>query len=311
MLNDKIKGSIFGLIIGDALGVPYEFNHKDNIPNWNEIEYNPPEYFKRTYLNIKPGTWSDDSAQALCLLDSLIYCNGFNLKDFSDRLLKWLNEGLWAIDNYVFDCGVQTLSSLRAYEKGMNEKECGFMRPDGKGNGALMRVLPLAIFNSKDKDKLIEDSHKQCLITHGHICNQVCCALYSLWVSFIFDGEEVKKAYEFAVSYLNGYYIKNSLKNYSNELSVIILDGNFSGSGYVVDSIRSVKYLLFNYNDYESVVKGAIKLGNDTDTTAAIAGGIAGAYYGFNNIPKRFIDGLRGKELIYSLLNKLEKEEKI
>ena len=302
MVNDKIKGAVYGVLIGDALGVPYEFKHKDLIPKWEDIELNPPDYFKRTYPNIKPGTWSDDSAQALCLLDSLVSCGKFDLKDFSDKLLRWLNEGLWAVDNRVFDCGVQTFSSLRAYERGMNERESGFMSPDGKGNGALMRVMPIAVFhhiNNGEKDQIIRDAHEQCLITHGHVCNQVCCALYSLWAKYILEHVKIKEAYELSVSYLKEYYLKNSLEDYNYELEYILLEGNFSGGGYVVDSIRSVSYLLFKYEDYESVVKGAISLGNDTDTTAAIAGGLAGAYYGFSNIPQRFIDGLRGKKMLY------------
>ncbi|MDE6985224.1 MAG: ADP-ribosylglycohydrolase family protein, partial [Lachnospiraceae bacterium] len=109
-MNDfnKYKGGLYGLIIGDALGVPYEFHPSDQIPAYDRIEMQPPDGFCRAHSGIRPGTWSDDSAQALCLLDSLVSCGSFQLKDFSDRLLQWYLEGKWAVDGLVFDAGIQT-----------------------------------------------------------------------------------------------------------------------------------------------------------------------------------------------------------
>lgn len=303
--KDKIKGGMLGLIIGDALGVPYEFRPPEEIPKWEEIEYVPPKGFHSSYQEVKSGTWSDDSAQALCLLDSLFTCGEFNLEDFSNKLLLWLRKGYWAVDHIVFDCGVQTLAALREFELGRCAEQCGLINPNGKGNGALMRVLPLALWHKGSNEELIIDAHKQCLITHGHVCNQVCSALYCLWARYILENINIREAYERAVKDLTIYYETSALENYLYELKIILQDGNFSGGGFVVDSIRSVKHLLFTYSDYESVVKGAISLGNDTDTTAAIAGGLAGLYYGYSSIPLRFLSNLREFEKVERFIERV------
>ena len=177
--RDRIAGGFYGLLIGDALGVPYEFQQADQLPPYEKIDMIPPAGFKRTYPQVETGTWSDDGAQALCLLDSLLSRKEFSLDSFSNMLLDWYENGAWAVGNEVFDVGVQTAWALYAYKTGLPARECGLVKPEGKGNGALMRVLPLALWQ-EDRKKLVQDAHLQCLITHGHICNQVCCALYCL-----------------------------------------------------------------------------------------------------------------------------------
>ena len=146
---DRIKGGIYGLHIGDALGVPYEFHMKEDVSQIEQIEMTPPNEFVRAHSGTTLGTWSDDGAQALCLLDSLLYKGSFDLTDFSDRVLAWYENGLWAVDNRVFDVGIQTSMALSMYKSGGKPEECGNVRPDGKGNGVLMRVLPLALWHTR------------------------------------------------------------------------------------------------------------------------------------------------------------------
>lgn len=301
--TDRIKGGFWGLLIGDALGVPYEFESASQIPCIEKIEFEPPLGFDRTYPGIEPGTWSDDGAQALCLLDSLLTSNNMDIYDFANRLLGWYDTGLWAVENEVFDCGCQTGEALNAYRSGISPKESGMVSPDGKGNGALMRVLPLALWHRGSDEELVRDAHIQSLVTHGHICNQVCCALYCLWARNLLEGME--DAYERAVNSLRNIYQNN--KEYTGELEFAVRPDDEpvgTGSGYVVDSIRSARMLL-QYKSYERVVKEAVALGNDTDTTAAIAGGLAGIRDGIDAIPVRWLDNLREREKAEKLLNKL------
>jgi len=305
---ERLKGGLFGLIIGDALGVPYEFHSAVEIPPFHKIEMEPPKDFARTY-QVRPGTWSDDSAQALCLLDSLLECGGFDLENFAGKLMAWLNNGLWAVDGQVFDCGIQTHASLSRFAAGYPAKECGFTRPDGKGNGALMRVLPVVLYNMGDDEELIQAAQEQCLITHGHICNQMCCALYCLWARRIIAGLEIRRAFEAAVAGLKEYYQDQEMEDYLFELEQLLRDGNFSGGGYVIDTMRSTMHLLFTYKDYESVVKEAIRLGNDTDTTAAVAGGLAGLYYGYSSIPTRWLSGLRDRDEVEKIFERVLMDE--
>lgn len=300
MDKQTIIMGVYGLLIGDAMGVPYEFHSADEIPEWGSIDFEPPAGFARSYPDVLPGTWSDDGAQALCLLDSLLRCGRLDTRDLANRLLEWVDSGLWAVDGRVFDCGIQTMTSLRTFASGTSPLESGFAVPNGKGNGSLMRVLPLALWHEGSDLELVEDAHKQSLITHGHVCNQVCCALYCLWCRSIIGGTEVLAAYEQAVAYLREYYADKDA--YLYELECCTAEGDASGSGYVVDSIRSTLYLLKTYKSYGDVIRGAISLGNDTDTTAAIAGGLAAVAY--RDIPEDWVKRLRGRELLDELFQR-------
>jgi ADP-ribosyl-[dinitrogen reductase] hydrolase len=111
-LESQIRGGIFGLLIGDALGVPYEFNSPASIPPINEIEFTPPLGFHRSHSSVPPGTWSDDGAHALLLLASLLKHNQLNLEDLAQRLVQWFESGYMAVDNHVFDVGIQTRKAI-------------------------------------------------------------------------------------------------------------------------------------------------------------------------------------------------------
>ena len=303
---DKIKGGIYGLLIGDALGVPYEFHSAAEIPSYQEIEMTPPNGFCRAHSGVEAGTWSDDGAQALCLLDSLVTCRQFHLKDFSDKLLSWYKDGIWAIDNDVFDIGIQTAEALNAYSRGTSLEKCGLLRPNGKGNGALMRVLPLALWHTGTDKELILNAHWQCLITHGHICNQVCCALYCLTVRFLLAEMDFQSALENAVNTLRNIY--QELPEYEQELEFSIRPDETwegKGSGYVVDCLRSAFMIMQRATNYEDAVKQAIQLGDDTDTTACVTGGLAGIVFGFEDIPSRWYHALRGKSDVNALIQRM------
>lgn len=300
-MRDYAHDGLYGLLIGDALGVPYEFRPVREIPPEIQIEFIPPKGYDATYPNVPPGTWSDDGAQALCLLDSLLSCGKLDIYDLGLKLLEWVDHGLWAVDGVVFDCGIQTMRALRAFANGTPPEKSGYCIPDGKGNGSLMRVLPLALWHRGSVNELVLDAHRQSVVTHGHICNQVCCALYCVWARRLMCGERIRDAYENAAALLKEIYSEQP--EYLYELEICIADGVPSGTGYVVDSIRSARHLLFEHDNYESVVKGAVLLGNDTDTTAAIAGGLAGIAYG--NLPGKWLSSLRSKNIVDSLLVKL------
>ncbi len=302
-LSGRIRGGLYGLLIGDALGVPYEFHRAEEIPPYSEIEMKPPRDFSRAHGGVEPGTWSDDGAQALCLLDSLITCKGFCLKDFSDRLLSWYEEGKWAVDGVVFDVGIQTGEALIAYRAGLAPEKCGVLRPDGKGNGALMRVLPLVLWHNGTARELVENAHAQCRITHGNICNQVCCALYCLAARILLEGLDFGQALEKAVPLLREIY--REMPEHEQELEWSVRPDEpwvGGGSGYVVDCLRSAFMIMARAQSYEEAVKQAVMLGDDTDTTACVTGGLAGILFGFEAIPKRWYDALKGKADVEGLL---------
>ena len=304
--KNKVMGGIFGLIIGDVVGVPYEFYEAEELPEIGKIDMIPPKEFEKSYPDVPYGTYSDDSAQFLCILDSYIQNDSFNIEDIADKISRWLNEVLWAVDNIVFDVGNQTLKAIREFKRGISPLKSGFIVPNGKGNGSLMRDLGIVLLHKGTEEELIKNSHEQSMITHGHICNQICCALYSLIARNLLLGYEFNHSYNMAVKKLKEVYKLNS--DYLGELENNIISNNLieSGTGYVVDCLKSTFKVIRESNSYEETIKKSIALGNDTDTTAAVAGGLAGIIYGYDNIPKRWIKELRGKEKILNIINNIE-----
>lgn len=314
--RERIAGGLYGLLVGDALGVPYEFYEANELPVYEKIEMTPPAGFQKTYPRIAAGTWSDDGAQALCLMDSLLKQGKFSLKAYSDALLAWYEEGFWAVGGVVFDVGIQTANALNAYKRGIPATDCGLMNPEGKGNGALMRVLPLALWHFVQEDtdlekrsrELVRDAHSQCQITHGHLCNQVCCALYCLAAQGLLEGKEAREAIQEGVCALRSIYREQP--EYERELEWSIrpdIPWEGRGTGYVVDCLRSAFMILEQASDYEDAIKRAVLLGNDTDTTACVTGGLAGIRYGLRKIPERWLNALKEREKVEVLLAQLEK----
>ena len=300
--QDQIKGAIYGLLIGDAVGVPYEFNLPEQLPSYDKTDMISPSHFQKTYPNIPFGTWSDDGAQALCLLDSLLYKNKLDPEDFMNRMCNWYQHGYMAVDFQVFDVGVQTAESIRKYLQGVQLDQVAKNDEHANGNGSLMRVLPLAIWHTGTDAQLIQDAYAQSHVTHAHLRAKVCCALYCLWARSILNGLNIENAWHDAVAKLRNYFQDKPEDLAQLEFYIRpdeLEKGN--GSGYVVDCLKSARYAL-QQPTYQDVVKTAIALGRDTDTTACVAGGIAGLYYGFDAIPQVWIEQLRGKEMVELLL---------
>lgn len=301
--EEKIKGGLLGLLIGDALGVPYEFHSAQEIPSFDEIEFEPPAYFRRAHAGVPTGTWSDDGAQALILLDSLLACGKFDADHFAKGLVDWYDKGFMAVGETVFDVGIQTANAIHELKSGVKPLLAGGFDEYSNGNGSLMRVLPLVLWHRGTDEELVLDAEFQSRVTHAHPRSQICCALYCLWARNILNDEETP--WENAVAFLREFYAGNASKLLQLNFHVHP-DGEHqtTGSGYVVDSLFSAKAVCENLN-YETVVKKSIALGNDTDTTACIAGGIAGLKFGFEAIPERWRENLRGAELYKPLLEKL------
>jgi ADP-ribosylglycohydrolase len=303
-LEDRIRGGIIGLLVGDALGVPYEFHSREQIPPFEEIEFEPPANFERAHKDVPPGTWSDDGAQALCLLVSLLECGKFDIEDFAKKIVAWYREDFMAVDQ-VFDVGIQTSRAILNLRKGFPPLTAGPAEAQNNGNGSLMRVLPLALWHQGTDLELIADVFDQSAVTHGHLRSKLCCALYCLWARRIL--QESENPWDSAVEKFYEVFQENTVERNEFETYIFPKDSiyDIKGGGYVVESLRAAKWLIEEKNSYEEVVKSAIALGDDTDTTACIAGGIAGLKFGINGIPKKWKDNLRGKEIYEPILEKL------
>ncbi len=304
VLHDRLAGGLIGLLVGDALGVPYEFHPPGSIPARDQIEYQPPAGFRRSHVGVPPGTWSDDGAHALILLDSLLKCDDLDLEHLAKGLRRWLMEGYYAVNRSVFDIGAQTSSALNRLGAGVPAERSG---PDGEqnnGNGSLMRVLPLVLWHDGPDTELVHLAARQSLPTHGHIRSQIVCAFYCLWARAVLH--ESSSAWSDAEATLRACATQQDWDE--AEVERVLDPANaqsVGGSGYVLDTLWSARQAVESTDSYEACVRHAISLGHDTDTTAAVAGGIAGLRYGLNDIPGRWRDCLRGKSLYEPLLDRL------
>jgi ADP-ribosyl-[dinitrogen reductase] hydrolase len=318
----RVHGALVAMLVGDALGVPYEFHPASDIPAWPDIEMTPPPEFARSHPTIAPGTWSDDGAQALALLASLLTCGRMDVDDFATRLLAWYEQGYMAVDGLVFDVGIQTSRAFRALKQGVSPRDAGPAEEMDNGNGSLMRVLPLALWHQGLDAELLRDAFAQSAVTHGHIRSKVCCALYCLWIRRLLDATtdaQARAAWADAVTALRALLVgdNDALEALEKHIQPDQA-ATGAGSGYVVDTLRSARMIfeatapseLAATTDVVAIVENslrlAIELGHDTDTTACVLGGLLGARYGINAVPPRWQQALRGTALVAPLLAQLD-----
>lgn len=302
-LYPVVEAGLWGLLVGDAVGVPYEFHDAENIPPRDEIEMTPQEHFPRSYAHVRPGTWSDDGAQALCLADSLVACGGWTAADFAQRMLAWYRRGKWAVDGRVFDVGVQTGMALDRLAAGVPAEVSGLAGERNNGNGSLMRMLPAALLHRGSPAALVGIAHAQSAVTHRHPRAQTCCALYGLWARHEMAG--TPNAWDAAVAELRSLHDHASVHRV--ELEDVILPAMTlrpGGSGYVVDSLRSARAAC-EEKSFADIVRAAVAIGHDTDTTACLAGGIAGIRHGKAGIPATWRAQLLGRDLLDGLLARI------
>jgi ADP-ribosylglycohydrolase len=304
---DAIRGGIFGHLLGDAAGVPYEFRPASALAPWSDaIDMAPPRDFPRTH-RVPVGTWSDDGALMLCLLESLVESGEFDPVDQMRRAVRWLTEGHLAVDHDVFDVGNTTSVALRRgaklLEEGRSPVEAGERHEHSQGNGSLMRILPLALWHRGTPGELVEKAMVQSSLTHAQPTCLICCAIYCVWARNLLEGTD--QPFDSAFAFVEQRHgsdpacrpVFETLRDWSKRQP--------GGSGYVVDTLFSARWAVESGRDFQDVVKRSILLGNDTDTTAAVAGGIAGLRAGDAGLPADWLGLLRGKEWVEPLVDRL------
>ncbi|WP_228536093.1 ADP-ribosylglycohydrolase family protein [Noviherbaspirillum malthae] len=303
---DKELGGLVGLICGDCLGVAFEFHSPNDLPHAEMIDMVPPAGFNRSHADVPPGTWSDDSSQALCLLASLLDRGKLDLDDFAGRLWNWMEFGYLAVDRQVFDVGIQTERAIRRLQDGISPERSGGVTEMDNGNGSAMRVLPMALWHHGSDEELVRDAHRQSLPTHGHPRSQVVCALYCLVARGYLANHP--SPWEWADHRLESIYREWSANDGRDALAAelaIVRDFRIrskpNGSGYVVDTLWSAKKAMES-DTFESVAKASVLFGNDCDSTAAVSSGLAGIRFGLRGIPEVWLHQLRGFDVAESIV---------
>lgn len=313
-MGNIVKAGIFGVCVGDALGVPVEFKTRETLKTF------PVENMREFgSWNQPKGTWSDDSSLTLCIAEELT--KGYDLEKIGQSFVKWVKYGHWTAHGRLFDIGGTTRHSIARLIKGESAKFSGNIFEEDNGNGSLMRTLPLAFYlkDEENIEKLYQTVKEVSSITHGHFRSVFACFIYVIFSIELIKGKNKDEAYNYAQKVSSKFaekkefnpkeiqlferVLKNDISKYSEE--------EISSSGYVLHSLEASLWCFLNSESYSEAVLKAVNLGEDTDTTGAITGGIAGICYGFESIPKEWVDVLVRKEDIETLCEKLENKLKI
>lgn len=301
-IEDRFFGGLFGSIVGDALGVPVEFAGRA------ARQRNPVTGMREFGTHNQPaGTWSDDTSLALCLAESLTLC-GVDFRDQSARFQRWLADGHWTPHGEVFDIGNATHQAIRQLAAGVEPTKAG---PRGEyhcGNGSLMRILPLGLYlgNAESTERAKVAADASCL-THGHPRCQLACAMYCEVAAALLRGIDIQQAVADGQKLLRqlvgDQYPEESLafqRLTSGNISELPIE-QISSSGYVIHCLEASLWCAMRAGSFAEGVLAAVNLGDDTDTTGAVAGGLLGLRFGRAEIPTDWIDVLARRGDIQTL----------
>lgn len=296
----KSIDGIMGLVVGDAFGVPFEFKDR------NYLKKNPAsEMIGYGTHNQPPGTWSDDSSLTLCLLESLT--NGLDFEDMRTKFILWKNDGYMTAYDEIFDIGYSTTKAIeRMEEKTKHPWECGGIGIRDNGNGSLMRVLPLAYhFKNREVKETIDLVEDVSSMTHAHIISKIACNLYVLTAINLLNGDSpLTSLYRASNGILKEYNYTSAINDFERILSGEIerlCEESILSTGYVIDTLEASIWCWLTTDNYKDCILKAANLGGDTDTICAIAGGLAGIQYGYDSIPKEWIENIAKKDMIEGL----------
>jgi len=312
------RAALLGLAVGDALGVPVEFIGR-------EARRHDPVVAMRGYgtHHQPPGTWSDDSSLTFCLAETLALPSGRtgqpDLADFGRRAINWLDNSYWTAHGEVFDVGNATRYAIQNLRAGVAPTQAGPRSELDNGNGALMRILPL-VFHDTWQAKNLDLNAAWALteavasVTHGHPRSSLGCFLYLLVARGLLSGSAPAAAYGQMQQLANSWLQSGSIPAVvQDKYYKIVLMGNIAdlpeaeikSSGYVVHTLEAALWCLLTHDTYAATVLAAVNLGDDTDTTGAVAGGLAGLAYGEAAIPAEWLAVLARRADIEDLAARL------
>ncbi|MEK6720005.1 MAG: ADP-ribosylglycohydrolase family protein [Chloroflexota bacterium] len=305
LLPLRLAGAVWGHLVGDAVGVPYEFRSPEEI--------GPVEFGARGTYAVAPGTWSDDGAMMLALLDSLL-TGRFDPEDQGQRYLAWADGGRYTPDGEGrFDIGNATAAALARIRAGTPAQEAGGSTDRDNGNGSLMRAIAVALVGRDlAVGGLADWAARASRVTHGHGLAGMACALYVLTARQLIRGQPERSD---AIAWGRGELTRvieeriaagdPAATNDRTALDALLAHPGRAGRGYVADSFWSAWEAFAGASDYRDTIERAIRYGHDTDTTAAIAGGLAGAYWGLDRIPHDWLRGMRGRSVASPIVGRL------
>ncbi|MCP5162237.1 MAG: ADP-ribosylglycohydrolase family protein [Hahellaceae bacterium] len=291
--KQRYLGCMLGLACGDAVGTTVEFRARGTFPEVTDMTGGGP-------FALKKGEWTDDTSMALCLAHSLLARKGFDAVDQMNRYCNWMNYGYMSCNGTCFDIGTTVQRALNQYQITGNPL-AGSADPFSAGNGALMRLAPVPMYYLSSLGDTLLFSAESSRTTHAAPEAIDCAKLFGTQLRAALMGETKEKVLFDAGYAPDTDKVRTIAQGHYREKS----DAEIVGSGYVVASLEAALWCFDTTDSYEACVLKAVNLGDDADTTAAIAGQLAGAYYGVEAIPGKWLESLAMKEEIIALAEAL------
>ena len=304
---EKIRAVMFGHAVADALGVPVEFEARarlDAAPVTDMRGFGTYPY--------PAGCWSDDTSMSLAALDSLAG-GRLNWTEIMDNFGAWYYRDAYTPTGKLFDVGITCSRAIENYAAhGKSPQECGLTEDSANGNGSLMRIHPFVLYLHARNYLRIQTIHEASALTHGHKRSQIGCGIYAFVLRELLRNPEkasvvralrqAKKYY--AVEPENCAYDALYRMGASLETCAATPREGIKSGGYVVHTLEAAIWCLLTTDSYRACVLKAVNLGEDTDTVAAVAGGLAGALYGYEAIPAQWLAQLKKREEIDAMCRK-------
>ena len=289
---DRYRGALLGLAVGDALGAPVEFMRPGTFDPVTEMLGGGPH-------GLMPGEWTDDTSMALCLAESLIECRGFDPIDQLRRYVRWWRYGHLSSTGACFDIGVTTRQALEAFES--TGEPAGLTSPDTAGNGSIMRLAPVPMFYALNIEDAIEFAAQSSVTTHAAEEAVSACRYMAAVIARALRGNDKEEV----LAPVRDSDLADGVKRVAYGSFRIFNPPQIRGSGYVVESLEAALWAFHNTDNFADGACMAVNLGEDSDTTAAVYGQIAGAFYGAREIPMRWANAVVRKDLILDLADQI------
>lgn len=297
--DDRPLALILGVAVGDALGVPVEFKKRGTFHVTGMQGYGTHHQ--------PPGTWSDDTSLTLALVDNLLADGDRpDLECIAWGFTEWYDKAAYTPHGKVFDVGNATAAAIKRLKKGVAPEKAGGADERDNGNGSLMRVAPLAfyMFGIRDAEERFRIVRDVSSLTHAHEWSVAACYIYVEMLNKLRMGRKKKAAYaelreDFArgVPFISKATLAKFVRILENDIS-LLPEEEIRSSGFVIDTLEAALWCFLTTDNYKDAVLKAVNLGEDTDTTGAVTGALAGLAYGLGSIPREWLDQLAGREEI-------------
>ncbi len=302
-----VKDGIIGLAVGDAMGVPTEFASREDLLEKPVLKMMP-----RIRDGIPKGAWSDDTSLTIATMDA-ISKSGINYTAIADNFVRWFTANQFCSINESFGIGQTTLKALVRYTQHLEEPyECGLSSFKDNGNGSLMRILPIAYYclvqRYNDK-KILEIVKRTSSITHAHEVAVCGCYIYVRYAMNLLRGNNKFSALAQVRNLDYSMFTIPTLEVYErvlNEDFLTLTIDDIRSTGYVVDTLEAALWCFLQSNSYKECILATTNIGGDTDSIGAVAGGLAGIFYGYSNIPKEYLEDLRKRDYLEKMCEDYE-----